>query len=176
MKPPPIHNACALILIVAVVPMGIGSSCLLPAGTCTDETTVWIKLANDSATQYVAPNIGICPNGMASQPHHFVATPPVLGPGEEVTYTSCQIAGSDGNCLTFATDFAIGLCGWQYGAAADNLESATKRFGGQIGTQFNCGDTVTLRWSDAGDTGGTWTSEVQPATGNPTPTADFQEL
>jgi hypothetical protein len=134
---------------------------------------VQITLANDSATQYVAPNLGVCPQGMATLPHYFVPAAPVLAPGAEVTYTTDQIAGSDGNCRAFSTEFTVGLCGWSYGASATTMTAADSRLRGIIGAQFNCGDTVILHWSDSGDAGGTWTSEVQPAIGNPTPTEAF---
>ncbi len=139
-------------------------------------STVRIKLVNTSETQFVRPNIGVCPNGMALPPHHFMASPPVLAPGEEITLTTGELGGADGNCITFSTNFMIGMCDWQYGPAADDLASAGKRYGGQIGFQFRCGDTVILRWSDEGEAGGTWTSEVETATGNEPPAADFQLL
>jgi len=161
------------VLCVAVLP---GATCIQLFTPCTEDAMVTVRLINDSATQTVSPNLGFCPNGMADVPHLFVSTPPVLGPGEEATYTSCEVAGSFGNCQTFTTDFMIGLCGWRYGADEAQLTQATRRFGGQITHQFNCGDTVILRWTDAGDNGGTWTSEVQPATGNTQPGEAFQEL
>lgn len=148
----------------------------LAAGACDEGSSARIRLVNASADQYVAPNVGVCPNGMAAAPHYFAYPTPMLGPGEEITYTSRQIAGIDGDCGTYSTNFAVGLCGWQYGASPDALSSATRRFGGQIGFQFHCGDTITLRWTETGEGGGTWTSEVEPAAGNPTPTVEFQEI
>jgi hypothetical protein len=141
-----------------------------------EEALVQITLVNESETQTVAPNLGVCPNGMASEPHYFVDSPPVIAPGEEVTYTTGQIAGLGGNCLFFSTDFMIGLCGWQYGPSADELTSVDTQYGGQIGFQFSCGDTVIMRWSDTGENGGAWTTEVQPGAGNDAPVAEFQEL
>ena len=46
---------------------------------------------------------------------------------------------------------------------------------GVIGVQFNCGDTIELRWSNCATGGGegTWTSTVIPAAGNPQPTEAF---
>jgi hypothetical protein len=153
-----------------------GSTCLQLLTPCTEDAMVTVRLINDSATQSVSPNLGFCPNGMANVPHHFVSSPPVLGPGEEATYTSCEVAGSFGNCRSFGADFAIGLCGWRYGADQAQLTQASRRFGGQITHQFNCGDTVILRWTDAGDSGGAWASEVQAGAGNTQPGAAFQEL
>jgi hypothetical protein len=168
---------CGTILGLTGLVVGTaGCTDLFPLPGCGDDARVQIKLINDSTSRYVAPNLGICPNGMASQPHHFVKPAPLLAPGQEVTYTSCQIAGSDGSCTTFSSEFSIGLCGWQYGPSEDELTSALRRFGGQIGTQFGCGDTVILRWSDNDAGGGSWTSEVEPASGNNPPAADFQEL
>lgn len=140
-----------------------------------DETnTVRIRLVNNSETQYVSPNLGVCPNGMSQSPHHFVTPPPVLGPGEEMVYTSGEIGSCDGDCATYSTAFMIGLCGWSHGTSQDQLAAVNSPWGGQIGVQFNCGDTVTLRWTDAGDAGGTWSSEVETATGNAAPTAAFE--
>ena len=165
---------CAAVLLIGGA--CLGTTCSVPVVTCEDDEQIVIKLVNNSTTQSVAPNIGVCPNGMASQPHHFVSTPPVLGPGESVTYTTCELGGADGNCQTASADMMIGMCGWEYGTDASALTATQRQFGGQIGAQFSCGDTVTLSWSDAGDAGGTWTSSVEPATGNSAPSADFQEL
>jgi hypothetical protein len=147
-----------------------------PVLACGDGSVVEIRLVNESDTEYVAGNLGVCPNGMAVEPHYFIDSPPVLAPGEEVSYTTGQVAGLGGNCLVYTTDFMIGLCGWQYGPSADELTAVATRYGGQIGFQFSCGDTVILRWSDTGAAGGAWTAEVQPAAGNSTPVAEFQEL
>ena len=166
-----------LALALIVLPAVAGCPGLWPVTPPTGDETVQVRLINDSATQYVAPNLGVCPNGMANQPHHFVETPPVLAPGEEITYSAGELAGSGGNCVTFATDFMVGLCGWLYGADGEELDSVERRFGGQIGFQFSCGDTIILRWSEAGeDESGTWTSEVEPAAGNDPPEVPFQEL
>jgi hypothetical protein len=154
----------------------LGCADLFPFLACGEESVVEIRLMNDSATQFVAANLGVCPNGMANEPHYFVDAPHVLAPGEEVTYTTRQVAGLAGNCLIFSSDFMIGLCGWEYGSSAEELTAVATRYGGQIGFQFSCGDTVILRWSEAGETGGAWTSEVQPAPGNDAPVAEFQEL
>lgn len=153
-----------------------GSDCLQSLFPCGEDATITVRLINDSTSQSVAPNLGFCPLGMATQPHFFVATPPVLGPGEEITYTSCEIAGAYGNCQTYNSDFMTGLCGWEYGANQAQLSQTIRRFGGQIGVQFNCGDTIILRWTEAGEAGGTWTSEIEPATGNPQPQTAFQAL
>jgi len=151
-------------------------SCIPPASMCNDETTVHLTLVNGSTTQLVVPNIGVCPNGMENEPHHFVATPPVLAPGEEITYTACQLAGADGNCFTFDTAFSIGLCGWSYGPSEDELSGTRTRFGGQIGMQFNCGDTIILRWTETENAWGAWSSEVVPAPDNDPPAAEFQVM
>ena len=156
--------------------LSLGCPGLMPDPPPRDEAMVQIRLVNDSETKYVAPNLRVCPNGMANDPHHMVTPPPVLAPGEQTAYTSAEIAGSDGDCLVFATDFMIGLCGWAHGPSGDDLSTAATRYGGQIGFQFSCGDTVILRWSGEGTNGGTWTSEVQPAAGNEPPSAEFQEL
>jgi hypothetical protein len=138
-----------------------------------DEASVRVTLVNGSSTQYVSPNLGVCPMGMATPPHYFVTPAPVLAPGQQITYSTDQIAGASGNCQTFATDFTIGLCGYSYGASAEGLTAIEGPYRGIIGTHFNCGDTVVLTWSDAGSAQGSWTSEVQPAAGNPTPTEAF---
>ncbi|MFH1420234.1 MAG: hypothetical protein ABII12_18330 [Planctomycetota bacterium] len=176
MKRIPLRSLSRVVVVTALAAVCLGATCIQVFFPCDDATTVTIRLINDSETQTVAPNLGLCPNGMANQPHYFVSTPPVLAPGEETTYTGCQIAGCGGNCETYSTDFMVGLCGWQYGPSADDLTATENRFGGQIGMQFNCGDTITLRWCDEGAAGGTWTSEVQTAPGNAAPTADFQNL
>ena len=155
----------------------------LTAGGCPNwldqlgpDPLVQIKVVNDSAAQIVSPIIAVCPNGIENQPHYF-STPPVLAPGESITYTTQQIAATDGNCETFGTAFMLGVCSWEFGTAADNLApAANQRFGGQIGFQFQCGDTVILHWLDTDATGGSWTAEVVPAIGNPAPTAPFQSL
>jgi len=170
------RGVCGTILVVIGAMGGVGCADLLSLLASSDGTIVRIRLINDSVTQYVAPNLGVCPNGMASTPHYFVTPTPVIAPGREATYTTRQIAGADGSCSAAATDLEIGLCGWEHGASEAELTSVGTRFGGKIGFQFGCGDTVILRWSDAGGDDGTWTSEVEPAAGNDTPTADFQEL
>lgn len=152
---------------------GCDDQCLFCAAQ--DEGAVTVRLINDSAAQHVSPNLGVCPNGMAAQPHVFVDPLPVLGPGEEITYTTTGIAGSQGDCLRYTTDFMIGLCGWQYGASADDLVNGGRPYGGQIGFQFQCGDTVILRWLDDGEEGGEWTSEVETAPGNEPPAGEFQD-
>ncbi len=168
--------ASRLLTVAACVAVLSGATCLQFLVPCTEQAMVTVRLINDSAAQSVSPNLGFCPNGMASQPHFFVGAPPVLGPGEEATYTSCEVAGSFGNCQSFSADFMVGLCGWRFGADQAQLAQVPRRFGGAIGQQFSCGDTIILRWSDAGGNGGAWTSEVQPAAGNSPPAAAFQEL
>jgi hypothetical protein len=138
-------------------------------------TIVRIKLVNDSQAQYVQPHLRVCPLGMATDPHYPLANPPILAPGQSATYTTAQIAGDDGNCQTFSTDFMLGLCGWGYGTNRNNLSDTGQRYGGQIGYQFWCGDTVILHWTDDGGPG-IWTSEVQSAVGNEPPVAPFQSL
>jgi len=165
-----------LTIIATCAAAASGVTCLQSLFPCSEETMVTVRLINDSTSQYVAPNLGFCPLGMATQPHFFVASPPVLGPGEEATYTSCELAGVYGNCQTYNSDFMTGLCGWAYGTNQEQLSQTIRRFGGQIGAQFNCGDTIILRWTEAGEAGGTWTSEVEPATGNPQPQTPFQAL
>lgn len=139
-------------------------------------SVVTIRIINDSTDRFVSPNLGVCPNGMLSMPHHFVEPAPILGPGQEITYTSFEIACGDGNCQTFSTDFAIGLCGWGYGDCTCLLTNAATRYSGSIGVQFFCGDTVILRWTASGDEPGTWTSEVESAEGNDAPSGPFQVI
>jgi len=161
-------------MMLAVTLSAPWTGCLDRSSPNTDAAaSVRVTLINGNSTQYVSPNLGICPLGMATPPHYFVTPAPVLGPGEQITYTTDQIAGASGNCQAFATDFTIGLCGYNYGASADNLTALEGPYRGIIGTHFNCGDTVVLTWSDALSPQESWTSEVQPATGNPTPTEAF---
>ncbi len=60
-------------MLVITVSM-VCCSCIPPAPSCSDDTTVHVTLMNGSDTQFVVPNIGVCPNGMANEPHHFVNT------------------------------------------------------------------------------------------------------
>lgn len=142
-----------------------------------DGAAVRLYLVNTSANKFVSPNPGICPQGIEeSTTHRFLAEPPVIGPGEAVTYTTWQIAGANGLCKNADANFSVGLCGWKFGDSVDNLTLQAEKFGGQIGYQFNCGDTVILRWSDSGPACGTWTSEVLSAPGNVTPSMPFMTI
>ncbi len=156
--------------------LGLSGCANLLATLVGTEPLVRIKVVNDSARQFVSPNIAVCPNGITQPPHHFVEVPAVLAPGESITYTTEEIAGTDGNCRTFTTDFMLGICTWQFGSTRDDLATADQRFGGQIGFQFQCGDTVILHWLDTDETGGSWTAEIITAPGNQVPTAPFQAL
>jgi hypothetical protein len=156
----------------------------LAASGCADvfstlvgvQPVVQIKVVNDSERQTVSPNIAVCPNSIEQPPHYFVDIPPVLGPGESITYTTEELAGSDGNCRTFNTSFMLGICTWQFGPTRDDMTTVDQRFGGRIGSQFQCGDTVILHWLDTDEVGGSWTAEVVPARGNQPPSASFQSL
>lgn len=152
-----------------------GAVCLPTAQeTALDPSAmVTIRIVNASVTQFVSPNLRVCPKGLSEPPHYFVDPPPVLAPGQETTYTTGQIAGADGDCRLYPATFMIGMCGWQYGTDAGALSPRAVRYGGQIGVQFSTGDTVTLRWTEGAD-GGSWTSDVEPAPGNSPPSAAFQ--
>ncbi|MEK6643556.1 MAG: hypothetical protein AAB385_05695 [Planctomycetota bacterium] len=141
-----------------------------------DPGSVRVYLVNGSSTRFVAPNLGLCPQGLETLPHNFVTEPPVIGPGQSVSYTTRQLAGASGDCSSASPSFMVGLCGWSYGNAADSLTRFDQKYGGQIGMQFNCGDTVILRWTDGGPDCGTWSSEVLSAPGNTVPTAQFQQI
>lgn len=141
-----------------------------------EQSFVRIYLVNTSTTKYVSPNPGLCPQGLQNLPHFFVRTPPLLAPGESVAITTVELAGPRGVCCGNPTDFMIGLCGWKYGTDPNALASCADRYGGLIGAQFNCGDTVILRWTDTGADIGTWSSEVLPARGNPVTTQPFMAL
>jgi hypothetical protein len=148
-------------------------------------TMLKITLFNDSCGTYISPGFGVCPKGMADQDsHHFVNPPAVIAPGDAVTYTSDQVAGAaDGDCVAFSTDFTVGIPSWGYGPTPtpDNnwlyvgMTYGDPPYVGFIGTQFHCGDTIELHWSncDTGGGAGVWTSEVIPGPGNPQPTAPF---
>jgi len=165
------------VVVFAVLGVLVASGCADLFGTLLSAgPMVRIKLVNDSERQFVSPNVAVCPNGITDPPHHFVEVPPVLGPGESITYTTEELAGTDGNCQTFSTNFMIGLCTWHFGPARDDLTTSEQRFGGQIGVQFQCGDTVILHWLDTDEAGGTWTAEVVTAPGSEPPTASFQLL
>jgi hypothetical protein len=157
----------------AGVLMAAGCVDFTPLCSSLDDSSVRVYLINDSNSFLVSPKLGVCPNGLSTEPHFFI-DPPVLRPGEVARYTTRQIAGTQGDCSEAGSAFSIGLCGWGFGSCSCSMTQIAKRYGGQIGTQFHCGDTILLRWTDAGETGGTWTSEVLPATGNEPPTADFQ--
>lgn len=139
-------------------------------------TTLRLYLVNESTTRYVSPNPGLCAEGLEAGTKRFLDVPPVIAPGEAVSYTSFEIGGQDGICSGDNPQFMIGLCGWKHGASAEDLSPCSKRYGGQIGFQFQCGDTIILRWTDAGDIDGTWTSEILSALGNGPPAADFQYI
>jgi hypothetical protein len=166
-----------VVLTAVLAGLGLSGCTALLEALAGKDPFVRIKVVNDSVRQTVSPNIAVCPNGIENDPHHFVQTPPVLGPGESISYTTEEIAGTDGNCQTFATNFALGVCSWQFGSSRETLApAASQRFGGQIGVQFQCGDTVILHWLDTDETGGSWTAEVITATGNQPPSAEFQLL
>lgn len=157
--------------------LGLGGCTNLLEALVARQPFVRIKVVNDSVRQFVSPVIAVCPNGIQNEPHHFVQTPAVLAPGESITYTTTEIGGSDGNCQTFNTNFMLGVCTWEFGSTRETLTPATnQRFGGQIGFQFECGDTVILHWLDTDETGGSWTAEVLTAPGNQAPSAPFQSL
>ena len=145
-------------------------------------TTLTITLFNDSCGTYIAPKFGVCPLGMAQQPHYFVEPPAVVVPGQSVTYTTDQVAGTtDGDCVAFASDFTVGIPGWGYGPTSNSDTMtyvgmpADPPYVGIIGTQFHCGDTIELHWSNCAAVcgAGSWTSNVIPGAGNPAPTEPF---
>ena len=138
----------------------------------TDALT--FTLVNQSASKYVSPNPGLCPQGLTVEPHSFLAERPLLSPGESVTMSTAQIDATGGRCADADPSFMFGLCGWNHGADPQNMTSCAQRYGGQIGHQFNCGDTIIMRWTDQGSPDGTWTTEVRSAPGNAAPTAEFQ--
>lgn len=158
---------------------------VIAAGGCTDafnllpifdSASVKLIIHNDSATKHVSPNPGLCPQGLEVQTHSFLENPPVLAPGASVTITTLDIGGFDGLCADADPSFMVGFCGWKFGEDPNNLSACTEQYGGQIGYQFHCGDTLIMRWTDSGGTNGTWTTEVQPAMGNPAPTMEFQVM
>ncbi len=154
----------------------VGTSCegLLQLLPQIDGASVKLILINDSATKHVSPNPGLCPQGLDVQTHAFLDPRPLLAPGERIAVSTFQLAGFDGLCSDADPSFMIGLCGWHHGEDPANLTQCTEQYGGQIGFQFHCGDTVILRWTDEGGPDGTWTSEVVPATGNAPPMMAFQ--
>jgi len=168
--------ASRLVGWVGVAVIVVMTGCFDFTGICgrQDESSVRIYLVNDSTTHVVAPKLGVCPVGMTTEPHYFVDPIPNIQPGESVVYTTRQIAGNHGVCTNADPAFSIGLCGWSYGTCTCAMTHVAQKFGGQIGFQFNCGDTIILRWTDTGGAGGTWTSEGLTAAGNAAPTADFQ--
>jgi hypothetical protein len=150
-------------------------------------STLKVTLYNDSCGTYIAAKFGVCPKGMSEQPHYFIDPPAVIAPGDSITYTTDQVvtdeggSADDGNCVAFPTAFTVGVPGWGYGPT-NNPDTMTwvgmpadPPYVGFIDTQFHCGDTINLRWSncDTGTGAGTWTSEVIPGPGNPAPTAPF---
>ena len=163
----------SLVLVVSMLLCAGCTDSLLMLGA-SDPGSVRVYLVNTSSSRFVSPNIGLCPQGLANQPHNFLEAPPMLGPGESISYTTRQIGGADGVCTNASAQFMVGLCGWTYGPTAEDQTRQDQKFGGQIGYQFNCGDTVILRWADGGPACGTWTSEVLTAPGNTPATAPFQ--
>lgn len=158
---------------------------LLLTGGCTeqwfslfasDPGSVRVYLVNTSASRLVAGNLGLCSLGLENQPHRFIEQPPVLAPGESYALTTRQIGGAEGDCTNASPQFMIGLCGWRFGDTVESLQLQDQKFGGQIGYQFHCGDTVILRWADGGPDCGTWASEVLSAPGNPQPSQPFQTI
>ncbi len=137
-----------------------------------DEVTVY--LVNQSTSKYVSPNPGLCPQGLEAAGHSFLDDRPMLAPGQMVSVTTRQIDPTRGDCSNADPTFMLGLCGWNHGDDPQNLTACTQRYGGQIGYQFQCGDTVILRWTDEGSPDGTWTSDVITAPGNAAPSAAFQ--
>lgn len=165
--------------VTALLAAAAAGGCDVPTFSLFGDSgsVVRLYLVNTSAAKFVSPNPGICPQGIEeSTTHRFLAEPPVIGPGEAVTYTTWQIAGANGLCGDADPSFSVGLCGWKFGDAADNLTLQAEKFGGQIGYQFNCGDTVILRWADTGPACGTWASEVLTAPGNNPPTMSFMTI
>ncbi len=154
----------------------------IPAGQncpCQTESTIRIWLVNKSETNYVAPVLKVCPKGMISEPHFTVDPVPKIAPRQVLLYTTTKIAGDQGDCSQADPNFMLGICGWTYGTCTCGMKQADVRYGGQIGVQFNCGDTVILRWSDDPNdpnAAGSWESEVLPAAGNPEPNAAFMTL
>lgn len=138
--------------------------------------SVKLVIYNDSTSKFVSPKPGLCPQGLEVQTHSFLANPPVIAPGGSATVTTLDIGGLDGICIASDPSFMVGFCGWKFGEDPNNLAACTQQYGGQIGFQFNCGDTLIMRWTDTGGESGTWTTQVQPAAGNPTPTQQFQVL
>jgi hypothetical protein len=178
-----LHSGCALLALVSpFVWSGLGCPGLGGQDTQdqddTHPTTLKITLYNDSCGTYIAPKLGVCPNSMAQPPHYFAEPPPVIVPGQSVTYTTDQLAGAtDGSCVDYPTTFTVGIPGWGYGPTSnpDTMTYVETRFVGLIGVQFSCGDDVNLHWSNCTTGGGegVWTSEVIPGPGNPEPTAPF---
>lgn len=159
---------------MSLVLVGAGCEGLLLLLPPIDAASVKLVLINDSATKYVSPNPGLCPQGLDTGPHSYLASRPLLAPGARVTITTFQLAGFDGLCVDADPSFMIGLCGWHHGDDPANLTQCSNQYGGQIGYQFHCGDTVILRWTDEGGPDGTWTSEVVSATGTAPPMMAFQ--
>jgi hypothetical protein len=167
-----------LVILFAILILLLFTSCIneLLMIAAQDPASVRVYLVNESATKYVSPNLGLCPQGLETLPHSFLSAPPVIGPGQTISYTTRELAGLAGDCAAASPDFMVGLCGWRYGDSPDALTHFDQKYGGQIGYQFNCGDTVILRWTDAGPACGTWSSEVLTRPGNDAPTADFQQI
>jgi len=161
-------------VLSAVLIAGCTGDLVIPRLSPSDYLRVY--LVNESTSKYLSPNPGLCAEGLESGTKRFLDTPPILAPGETATYTTIEIGGLNGICSGDTPQFMFGLCGWKHGASADELTPCSRMYGGQIGFQFECGDTVILRWTDVGDPDGTWTSEVLSAPGNRPPVADFQYI
>jgi hypothetical protein len=173
------RRSTLFILALSVVVLGLAGctdqmAAQLASLQASNTNALRVYLVNKSTTKFVSPKLGLCSTGLDNLPHDFIQDPPVLAPGQAVSYSSLQISSDRGNCSTAGDQFMIGLCGWKYGDSATNLTSYPQRYGGQIGFQFQCGDTIILRWNDGGPDCGAWTSEVLTAPGNAAPTADFQ--
>ncbi|MFO0973828.1 MAG: hypothetical protein U1A27_10375 [Phycisphaerae bacterium] len=152
---------------------GCGLDDLLSVG---DSAAVRLYLVNASTSRFVEPNPGLCPQGLDQLPHFFLSERPLLPPGSAIGLTTVRIAGLSGICIAADEHFQVGLCGWKTGDSADNLTACTDKLGGQLGTQFSCGDTVILTWTDTPAPNGTWTSQVLTVPGNPAPSAAFMIL
>lgn len=167
-----------LIILTALLVLLLFAGCVneLLMIAAQDAGSVRVYLVNESTAKFVSPNLGLCPQGLETLPHSFVTTPPIIAPGQAVSYTTRELAGTAGDCSAASPDFMVGLCGWSYGDSAESLTRFDMKYGGQIGMMFNCGDTVILRWTDGGADCGTWSSEVLTRPGNATPTVEFQQI
>jgi hypothetical protein len=167
-----------LLILVAVFLLLVLTRCtdqILMMGA-SDPASVRLYLVNESENLYLSPNPGLCSQGLTAGPHRFLEVRPILAPAEAVSYTTRQIGGAEGVCTGERPDFMVGLCGWSFGSSPDQMTEINVQYGGQIGHQFNCGDTVILRWVDAGPAGGAWSSECLTAPGNMPATMEFQSI